>query len=171
MTANRLAPLVHYVIWKCDPSELGAVKLNKILWFSDLEFYRRTGRSITGAASYVKQQFGPVAKGIPSALKALEEKRIIVKSSENYYGRPKTMYVALTRPDLSPFTADEIAVVDMIADAVCNKHTAVSISRLTHDPLWEETAIGDDMSVAAASIIPGEATAEDVDWARKVLSE
>jgi hypothetical protein len=46
MTANCLASLVHYVIWKCGASELGPVKLNEILWFSNLEFYRRTRRSM-----------------------------------------------------------------------------------------------------------------------------
>ena len=32
---NRLAELLHYLIWRCDPSKLGATKLNKILFFAD----------------------------------------------------------------------------------------------------------------------------------------
>jgi Protein of unknown function (DUF4065) len=92
MPTNRLATLAHYVIWRCDPADLGAVKLYKILWFADLECYRRTGRTITGASTYVKRQFGPVPKGIMQALKTLEHEGRIATSSENYYGRPKTMF-------------------------------------------------------------------------------
>src|SRR5215831_1677028 len=72
MSANRLAALAHYVIWRCNPAELGTVKLNKILWFADLEYYRRTGHTITGATAYTKLPHGPVAKGILEALDGLE---------------------------------------------------------------------------------------------------
>jgi hypothetical protein len=47
MSTNRLAALAHYVIWRCDPATLWAVKLYEILWFADLEYYRQTaGRSL-----------------------------------------------------------------------------------------------------------------------------
>ena len=71
-----------------------AVKLYKILWFADIEHYRLTGRSITGAASYTKRQYGPVPKGIMQALTTLEGEGKIAKSSANYYGGPKTMFLA-----------------------------------------------------------------------------
>jgi hypothetical protein len=170
MSANRLAALAHYVIWRCDPADLGAVKLYKILWFADLEHYRLTGRSITGTTAYTKRQYGPVPKGIMQALDALVHDRKIAKSSENYYGRPKTMFLALSRPDLQAFHADEIAIVDMYADVICQKHTAASISELTHDPLWTETEVGADMPIGAASVISGEVTPEDIDWAAKAFA-
>jgi hypothetical protein len=169
MSANRLAALAHYVIWRCDPAELGAVKLNKILWFADLEHYRRTGRTITGATAYTKLQNGPVAKGILQALDGLEVENKIARSTENYYGRPKTMFLARCRPDLSPFAADEIAIVDMIADVIFQKHTAASIPEISQDPLWSEVEIGCDIPIGAAAVIPGDATLEDIQWAEKVF--
>jgi hypothetical protein len=36
-------------------------------------------------------------------------------------------------------------------------------SDLSHDSLWEEIEMGADIPVAAASVIPGEITAEDLD--------
>jgi hypothetical protein len=171
MSANRLAALAHYVIWKCDPADLGAVKLNKILWFADLDHYRRTGRTITGATAYTKLQHGPVPRGMLRALSALEAENKIAKSTENYYDRPKTMFLALSRPDLSAFDADEIATIDMITETISRDHTAVSISRLSHDALWEETEIGSDMTIGAASVLPGEATADDLEWARTALAD
>jgi hypothetical protein len=170
MSTNRLAALAHYVIWRCDPAELGAVKLNKILWFSDLEHYRLTGRSITGAVSYTKRQYGPVPRGIMQALATLEGEGKIAQSSQNYYGRPKTMFLSRERPDLEPFGADEIAIVDMVASAICEKHTAASISELTHDALWAETEIGAEMPIGAASVVGGEVTPEDMEWAAKAFA-
>jgi Protein of unknown function (DUF4065) len=164
---NRLAQLTHYVIWRCNPADLGAVKLYKILWFADLEHYRLTGKTITGATSYSKRQYGPVPKGIMQALATLEHEEKIARSSENYYGRPKTMFLARSRPELAAFHADEIAIVDMVAEAICEQHTAASISELTHDALWSEIEIGDDMPIGAASVIGGEITPDDIDWAAK----
>jgi Protein of unknown function (DUF4065) len=170
MASNRLAALAHYVIWKCDPADLGSVKLYKILWFADLEHYRRTGRTITGATAYTKLQFGPVPKGIMQALGTLDDEGKIAKSTENYFGRPKTMFMSLSQPDLHPFEADEIAIVDMIAEVICKDHTAASISDLTHDALWSETELGADMAIGPASVIEGEATPDDLDWAAKAFA-
>jgi Protein of unknown function (DUF4065) len=169
MTTNRLATLAHYVIWRCDPAELGSVKLYKILWFADLEHYRRTGRSITGATAYTKRQFGPVPKGIYRALDTLKDERKIAVAKDNYYGYAKTMFLALERPDLQAFDGEEIADVDAVADVVC-KHTATSISEVTHDPLWEETEIGADMPIGPASIVAGEIMPEDIAWATEAFA-
>ena len=169
MANNRLASLTHYVIWKCDPAELGAVKLYKILWFADLERYRRTGRTITGATAYTKLPHGPVPKGAKRALSALEAEGKIAQATENYFGRPKTMFMALHRPDLTEFEGDEIATVDMMAEIICRKHTAKSISEASHDALWDETPIGQDILIGAAAVIPGEATADDLAWAQEAL--
>jgi hypothetical protein len=171
MPTNRLAALAHYVIWKCDPADLGATKLNKILWFADLEHYRRTGRSITGASAYTKLPHGPVPKGITHALGALEDEHKIAQSGETHYGYPKTMFLALARPDLSPFAADEIAIVDMVAELICHDHTAASISQLSHDALWEETEVGADMAIGAGAVVAGDATADDIAWAQRALAD
>lgn len=38
--AEKFKALVHYICWKVeDPRQLGATKLNKILWFSDVLTY------------------------------------------------------------------------------------------------------------------------------------
>lgn len=38
--AEKFKALVHYICWKVeDPRQLGATKLNNILWFSDVLTY------------------------------------------------------------------------------------------------------------------------------------
>jgi hypothetical protein len=94
----------------------------------------------------------------------------IAVATENYFDRPKTMYMAQVRPSIDAFTADEIAIIDHIAEVICAEHTAASISRLSHDALWDEIEMGADIPVAAAAVIPGEITVEDLEWAAKVVS-
>jgi len=46
---RKLKALIHYICYQChDPSVLGATKLNKILWYSDVIAFARAGASITG---------------------------------------------------------------------------------------------------------------------------
>jgi len=54
MAHEKLKEALHYVIARCnDPARLGAIRLNKIMWFSDCHAYRANGASIT-ADAYVK---------------------------------------------------------------------------------------------------------------------
>jgi hypothetical protein len=53
---NRLAGVTHYVIERCEPAKLGATRLNKILWYSDVLYYRHHGCTITGAGGSHGQQ-------------------------------------------------------------------------------------------------------------------
>ena len=43
-------------------------------------------------------------------------------------------------------------IVDMVTNMIGHDHTATSISRLSHDALWDETEIGAEISIGAASI-------------------
>jgi hypothetical protein len=170
MPNERLADLMHYVIWRSDPSELGATKLYKICWYSDLESCRTLGGAISGATHYRRLQHGPAPKNANRVIEYLWDSGKIAVAKENYFDRPKTMYMALTHPPIDAFTSDEIAIIDHTAEIICSKHTAASISRLSHDGLWEEIEMGADIPVAAAAVIPGEITAEDLDWATNAVS-
>jgi hypothetical protein len=168
---NRLPELLHYVIWRCDPAKLGATKLNKICWYSDLDAYRRFGRTITGASDYIRLQFGPTPKGVHDVIDRLSDDGRIAVSTQNYYGRPKTMYLSRVKPDIAAFSSEEIAIVDAIAEIICSKHSANSISSISHDALWEEIEMGGDIPIAAAAVIPGEITAEDISWAERMIAD
>ena len=71
MNNDRLPALAHYVIDGCEPHELGAVKLNKALWFADREAFIAFGRTLTGR-EYIKLENGPVPRGINAALSELK---------------------------------------------------------------------------------------------------
>lgn len=56
MPTEKLQALAHHIIAECAhaPERLGAIRLNKAIWFSDVIMYQTTGESITGE-TYVKR--------------------------------------------------------------------------------------------------------------------
>ena len=169
---NKLKTLVQYICFQChDPSVLGATKLNKILWYSDVIAFARGGASITGE-SYTKQQFGPVPRHILGVIEDLEAEEALAVREVEYFGKLKKEYIALKKPDISMFTADEISLVDSVIDVVCHEHTATSISMASHDAIWKLAEIGEEIPVYAALASElGEVTEDDVKWAKQVLSK
>ena len=94
---DKLKALTHYIIARCeDPRILGSIKLNKILWASDLWAYAHWGKPITGE-HYIKQQFGPVASTVGLINELQAEKKIVVRERRDF-GRNKTDYIALVEP-------------------------------------------------------------------------
>lgn len=165
---EKLKTLVHYVASRCeDPALLGSIKLNKVLWVSDLWAYVGSGTPITGER-YVKQQFGPVSPSMPGILDELEaEDKLVVRRVEAH-GNPKVDYIALKRPEniSQLFTADEISLVDEAIEFVCS-HTAMEISDKSHDVIWKLAEIGEEIPYEAmlASRLDG-VSKSDVKWAR-----
>jgi Protein of unknown function (DUF4065) len=170
MNQAKFDILVHYICARCgDPADLGVTKLNKILWYSDTGAYLAFGRSITDAR-YIKRQFGPVPEEIMAARQRLAASGAVIERQAPYFGLSQIQLIALTRPDLSLFTAEEISLVDQVIEEVCRNHTAKSISGLTHDQVWESAKIGEELPLytifAARS---GELTESDVEWATKEM--
>ena len=169
MSDEKLDGLVHYICARCDnPSRLGATKLNKVLWYSDVFAFAQDGHSITEAV-YVKRQFGPVPKNIMQSRSRLRDRGAIVERSMTNYGKAQVQFVALIPPDISIFSAAQISVVDTVLEAICSNHTAASISRVSHDLIWELAEIGEEIPLAAAAFGGGigELDEDDMAWARK----
>lgn len=165
---EKFKTLVHYVVSRCeDPSKLGSIKLNKVLWVSDLVSYVSTGTPITGER-YFKQQFGPVAGSMVGILNELEQEKKIVIREREAFGNPKTDYFALTDPSLGAFKAEEISIVEQAIELVCEQHTAMSISDASHDVIWQLAEIGEEIPYEAmlATRLDG-VTKEDVKWAQE----
>jgi hypothetical protein len=167
---DRLASVVHYVIARCDPQKLGATKLNKVLWFADVLYYRRHGRTLTGVDNYMKQQFGPVQRNMLGVLAELKrDGKIIERAGDTPVGFRRE-YIWLKEPDLSQFKADEIDLLNAVMERICDGESAKSISEKSHDALWDETEIGAPMPIRAGAVVPAEITAEAVKWAQDAFA-
>ena len=143
----KFKQIVLYIINKINKQELGNVKLNKILWFSDLEKCKNEAYTITGE-TYIKQNYGPAAKHLPSVLRELEkiDKAITIERET-----PDSMllYTPVKKADTRQFK-DDIKYIDEVIDRF-RKMKAEDISELTHTSLWEKLNNGDIMPVEVAA--------------------
>lgn len=168
---DRTEAVAHYVIARADPNKLGAVKLNKVMWFADLEAYRRLGHTITGQTSYEKRQYGPVPNNIVRSIRRLEQADKIATREVPTFGGTRREHVWLKKPDVKMFSADEVDILNAAIDWVCEEHTAKSISALSHDRLWEQAELGEQIPVGAAAVMPDEVDGEDIAWALRELAD
>ena len=158
---TKLKAVVHFICDRCDPTELGNVKLHKILYFADMMKYAGSGEPLTGV-DYVKQQFGPVARHLSAVLTELttEKKREI--ESKDYFGFEKKQYTSISDPELSLFSNLDIQLLIDVIEFVCGR-SAKAISELSHDIAWKTAYMGERIPYAAAlAMQPVEITDEDI---------
>ncbi len=171
MNRDKFKALVHYICDKAsDPSVLGSIKLNKVLWYSDSIMYLISGRSMTGE-SYLKRQHGPVPRHIVGVIENLVAEGKIARGRVDHFGYYKNEYIAIADSSVELFGADEIKLVDAAFEHVCKNHTAKSISEETHGVIWQLAEMGEEIPLATAFAADvGEIDETDIAWGRETLA-
>src|SRR3974390_2259391 len=106
----KLAELILYISkMSQDDPRFGATKLNKILFFSDFSQYRKKRKAISDD-TYQRLENGPAPKHLVPVRDRLITSKSLTMQKLSYYGKTQTRPVALREPDLSLFTAEEIAL-------------------------------------------------------------
>lgn len=128
---NKFDELVVYIANRStEDANFGVTKLNKILFYSDFFAYERLGMSITGF-SYIRLPFGPCPRSGDLQLKYLvRDSRITISSIPRFNQVQKRIH-ALTEASLEGFSADEIAIVEEVLDALEDLN-AREASNLSH---------------------------------------
>ncbi|MHB1699013.1 MAG: Panacea domain-containing protein [Acidobacteriaceae bacterium] len=172
MDRGKFKLLVHYVCSKCpDPARLGATKLNKILWYAETLAFLNFGESMTGA-KFVKRQFGPAPTAILPIISELADEKALLVREASFHGFPKKEYISLRNPSLGDaFSSEQMSIIDLVVEAICNDHTAKSIADLSHDDIWEMAAIGEELPLYTALAEQGEVNEEDVAWADEKIAK
>lgn len=177
---EKFAELVVYIAQKSegDP-RFGAVKLNKILYFSDFAAYRLYGRPITGS-QYQHLPEGPAPTALlPIRQKLLNKKRIKIVQAQ-YYAGVQHRINALRPADETIFSPEELMVVDEVVKWLWN-YSGREVSDLSHkEPGWLLTDEGQIIPYRTAwlssepltedQIELGKMVAQRHDLARKLAS-
>ena len=162
---NKLKSVIEYVISKCPASKLGAVKLHKVLYFSDMLRYAETSNSITGS-TYCKSPFGPTCKQLPAALvEAVADDAVRIETA-NYFGYRKKEFISLRPANLDPLSKEEISLIDEMITFVCENNSAKTISDLSHNRAWESVEFGEEIKYNSVyHIFPTEVSDDALAWA------
>lgn len=169
MATSKFKALTHFVINECadDPARLGALRLNKALWHTDVLAYRTSGQSVTGD-SYVKRKNGPVPAEILATIRELQDEGLLHVREPQFQFDPRR-YISLEDPDTSVLSEQDVALARHVIAYVCGK-TTTAISDETHDTIWKAAKDGEPIPLEATLVgRNGEVTPEVSDWAVSVI--
>lgn len=134
---RKFAELLLYAAGRlADDPTGGAVKLNKVLFFAEFAHMRRHGRPITGA-EYQKLKWGPAPRRLVPVRQQLLDTKTALMEEETYQGFVQERLIPLREPDLSLFTAEELAAVDQVVGELYGM-SATDASLRSHDEVgWQ----------------------------------
>lgn len=171
MSNDKFKALVHFMVQACakDPSRLGATRLNKALWYTDVAAFKVSGEPMSGE-TYIKRQMGPVPKNILKVLQELEvEGKICVEEPSYLYDTRK--YISMEEPSSNLLSEDEKTLAGRVLECVCG-FTASEISEMTHDVIWDAAEMGMEIPIyATLAVNQGEVTENIRAWAEDQLEE
>lgn len=162
---EKFKDLVEYICGQCSAAELGAVKLHKVLYFSDMIHYAAEGRPVTGAV-YRKRPYGPTADFLLRAIDELQFEGRLSVEEQDYYGFNKKRFVSNLNRKPASISEEENQLVCDVIDFVCRNNTAKSISEFSHNKAWERTESGAEIPYySAIELYPEDVSEEAMDWA------
>lgn len=167
---DKFKALAHLIIQESDdPEKLGAVRLNKILWFADTAAYRISGNSITGA-KYVCRKNGPVPAQILVSIRELKNEGKISVEEPQFPHKPR-LFKSLQQASDSLFSQWEQDFVKDLTGLICSSFSAYEISELSHDDVWDAACDGEEIPLTATLIKDsGDFPATIQHWASKVVT-
>ena len=159
---RKLRELILYISQRCEGDEtFGATKLNKLLFFADFLAYKRYGQAITWQ-DYQALAQGPCPRRLKPIRAAMERKGDLAVQKRPVGPFVQERPVCLREPDLSCFTAKQIALVDELIQAWWGQ-TAAAISGQSHRFIgWQLAERGETIPYSVALVCKPELTAEQV---------
>ncbi len=171
--ADRFKELIVYITERCreDPS-FGAVKLNKILYYSDFDAYRLLGRPISGA-TYRRLSEGPAPKELLPAREELITQGRIALKEKSYFNRVQKR-LSLTSGEASNpemFSPDERNVIDEVIRFFWGK-SAREVSDYSHrEPGWLAAGEREQIPYETAWMNPEPIDQETEEFALEIAKE
>lgn len=132
---ERLRELILYIADKSMADRCyGAIKLNKLLFFSDFDAYAQRGESITHA-EYMGLPQGPVPRRLVAVREELVEEGAATVRKQPFKGKVQDRIIPLREANLNLFTGWEISHVDTVINHFWGKPARV-MSELSHARIW-----------------------------------
>jgi len=147
---NKFKNVLLYILERCaGKPNVGETVLNKLLYFSDFNYYELYEEHLTGAL-YRKLPYGPVPHNIDTVIHQMIEKGQLQRVKTAYHGYLQIRYLPLEKADLTQLKASEKEVIDRVIEQMSD-WSAAMISDYSHKDLpWEVTDEGNDINYELA---------------------
>lgn len=151
---QKFRELILYIAAKSgDDPRFGAVKLNKILYFSDFIAFRKLGHSITGA-TYRKLNEGPVPREMLSTRTLMLDTNEVTIEYRQYFNGVQQRIVPLREPNTDIFAQAELDIVNEAITELWSMN-ARQTSDYSHMEIgWKAARTGEDIPYETAWLSP-----------------
>ena len=136
----------------CHPEDLGAVKLNKVLYYLDMLNYAHQRQVVTGA-TYRKRPNGPASDQLLFTLRDMASVGDIEIRNVEFHGYWKKEYIAKVAEPAGALNASELGLLDDVIEFVCRHNSARSISEYSHTLPWEVAEMGGEIPYRSAMLL------------------
>ncbi len=161
----KLRAAISYIVVRTEHANLGAVKLHRVLYYTDMLHFVQTGQSVTGA-QYRKRPFGPTCDALLHVLDEMAQDGEIRIDTVDYFGYQKKRYTVLRERKTNRLSPDELELMDESIRFVCDNNTAQTISEFSHDMVWDMVEYGEIMPYYnAIHLLPNQVSEDTFAWA------
>lgn len=140
---EKLREVLLYVLNKIGAKpNVGETVLYKLLYFIDMDYYEKNGRSITGL-TYIHNTFGPSpVKDFRAVVEDMREHDELDIVETKFFNNKQKKYLPQVTPDLHKLSAAEIKHIDAELARLSDRN-ATELSDLSHkDTPWIATPAG-----------------------------
>jgi hypothetical protein len=168
--SEKLKEAVHFVCrtMATRPDLLGAVKLQKILWYFDVRAYVATGQTATGAV-FVKGLHGPYTPEVDDAISQLVSEGRFFADTDTFFDNEKARLIGKGETRKSLFTDRELRWLAETTKEICEDHSATSIRERLHGPVWRMARFGEVIPFEATAVTLVRPSTEALELAKKDL--
>jgi transcriptional regulator with XRE-family HTH domain len=140
---NKFKNVFLYILEKCaGKPNVGETVLNKLLYFTDFNYYEMYEDHLTGA-TYLKLPYGPVPHKFDKIIKQMIDEGQLQRIKTIYHGFTQTRFLPLEKADLTQLKASEKEIIDKVIDQMSD-WSATAISDYSHkDMPWMASKEGD----------------------------
>lgn len=166
---NKLKELILYIALRSEGDDkFGAIKLNKLLFYSDFLAYLNFGKPITGQEYQVLPK-GPAPRYLLPVRREMVESGDIAISKREYYGFEQHRIFALRDANLDMFTAQEIDLVNRLIARYWDVN-GNDISEESHQFVgWKYAEAGDSIPYEVALVSDRDLTEEEWKYAETLV--
>lgn len=132
--SEKFKVLLHYLIYQCQLNQnMSRTVLNKLLYFSDFNYYELYEKSLTGE-TYIKKPRGPVSTHFIQAKNELIDEGKIEEKTQKVINYFKYTYNSISKPSLNLLSDDELNVVNDVINKISHMYSG-QISEYSHGDL------------------------------------